>query len=88
MSRKHPIDIQTKETPAKRLGFRKSPGSNESQGGGGLKLLPGAIGLINTLQLMVHSQCSSTCPERIWNSKVGQDELLSDCWLTPQNLLS
>mgnify|MGYP006906278115 CR=1 FL=1 len=34
------------ENPAKRLGFLVSPGSNESQGGGGLKLLPGAIGLV------------------------------------------
>jgi hypothetical protein len=28
------------------LGALKSPGSNESQGGGGLELLPGAIGVV------------------------------------------
>jgi len=39
------IFITIKKPRLKRRGFLVSPGSNESQGGGGLKLLPGAIGL-------------------------------------------
>lgn len=38
-------NLKSPENQRLTLGALKSPGSNESQGGGGLKLLPGAIGL-------------------------------------------
>lgn len=41
--REHPRSLKNPQRP-ETLGVLKSPGSNESQGGGGLKLLPGAIG--------------------------------------------
>ena len=41
--REHPRSLKKPQRP-ETLGVLKSPGSNESQGGGGLKLLPGAIG--------------------------------------------
>lgn len=54
----HALTSWKKRNPSlKRLGFRVSPGSNESQGGGGLKLLPGAIGGVEHSRLLVRPSC-------------------------------